>query len=66
VATTEDLKAWYDFYGLGLDKAVDNKAQVDDEFFRRYHRGEAAASVVQIAASVAAPGAAPGTASVAG
>lgn len=62
VATTEDLKAWYDFYGLGLDKAVDNKAQVDDDFFRRYHRGEAAASVVPIAASIAASG----TASVAG
>jgi hypothetical protein len=51
VATTEDLKAWYDFYGLGLDKATDAKAEASeskDAFFRRYHRGEAAASVVPV------------------
>jgi hypothetical protein len=49
VATTEDLKAWYDFYGLGLDKAVDNQAVAGDAMFQRYHRGEAAARVVPVA-----------------
>lgn len=48
VATTEDLKAWYDFYGLGLDKAVDNKADTEDAMFRRYHRGEATSNVVPV------------------
>jgi hypothetical protein len=48
VATTEDLKAWYDFYGLGLTRAVDNQAEAGDAMFRRYHRGEAASSVVPV------------------
>ena len=48
VATTEDLKAWYDFYGLGLTKAVDNQAVAGDTMFRRYHRGEAAEAVVPV------------------
>jgi hypothetical protein len=48
VATTEDLKTWYDFYGLGLTKAVDNKADAEDAMFRRYHRGETASAVVPV------------------
>jgi hypothetical protein len=48
VATTEDLKAWYEFYGLGLTKAVDNKADAGDVMFQRYHRGEAPSSVVPV------------------
>jgi len=49
VATTADLKTWYDFYGLGLTQAVDNTAGADDAMFRRYHRGEPASSVVPVA-----------------
>lgn len=48
VATAEDLKAWYDFYGLGFTKAVDNKADAEDAMFRRYHRGEATSNVVPV------------------
>jgi hypothetical protein len=48
VATTEDLQAWYEFYGLGFTKAGDNQADAEGAMFRRYHRGEAAASVVPV------------------
>lgn len=49
VATTDDLKGWYDFYGLGLDKATDNQTTAEDAMFRRYHRGETARSLVPVA-----------------
>lgn len=49
VATTEDLKAWYDFYGLGLTKAAGRAADPEDAMFRRYHRGEATPNVVPVA-----------------
>lgn len=52
VASTADLKAWYDFYGLGLDKATDNQTHSEDAMFRRYHRGEAAAAVVAVSSPV--------------
>jgi len=48
VATTEDLKAWYDFYGLGLTKAVDSKVDAEGAMFRRYHRGEATSNIVPV------------------
>lgn len=48
VASTEDLKAWYDFYGLRLDQASDNQASAGDAMFQRYHRGETPARVVPV------------------
>jgi hypothetical protein len=45
VATTEDLKIWYDFYGLGLKKATDHKEDVSSP---RYHSGETTPHLIQV------------------
>jgi hypothetical protein len=37
VASADDLKRWYDYYGLALSKADDHKGDVNAS---RYHRGE--------------------------
>lgn len=47
VANTDDLKTWYDYYGLSLTKAAD-RVDAKPAMFERYHRGEAAARTVQV------------------
>ncbi len=51
VASTDDLKAWYDFYGLGLHKAGDFQEAASEVIVPRYHRGEATAHILQVARS---------------